>query len=258
MLRVDNITFNYKDHPVFENISFSVKKGQLCGLFGPNGCGKTTLFKCCMNFLKYENGTIYMDGHSTKNMEVSKLSKLVAYVPQEHKPPFPYIVYDMVKMGRTTHMTGFLKSDKKDIEMTEMALNKLGISHLAKKPYTNLSGGQRQLVLVARALAQQTKIIILDEPTSALDFKNQILLWEILSEIKEMGITILACSHDPNFVSWFCDHVIVMSRSGKIIKNGPPSEAITGVTLREIYGDVCAVERVKLNNVVVPKSIFSI
>lgn len=226
----------------------------MCGLLGPNGCGKTTLFKLCMNFLKYSKGEILVDGRNIKNKSIEEMAKLIAYVPQEHKLPFPYLVKEVVLMGRTPHLGGVFGICDKDKQKAVDALEMLGIMHLANKSYSELSGGQRQLVLIARAVAQETKLLFLDEPTSALDFKNQILIWGILKKISQEGTTIFACTHDPNHVLWFCDNVIVLC-DGKIVANGHPIDSINNKILNRIYGDVCNVKNFDDINMVVPSEI---
>ncbi|MDK2938054.1 MAG: iron complex transport system ATP-binding protein [Methanolobus sp.] len=254
MLKVKNIHFNYGSSKILNDLSFNVEEGQLCGLFGPNGCGKTTLFKCCMNFLKYHTGSVVMGGVDIKDSSIEDMAKIVAYVPQEHKPPFPYLVKEVVLMGRTPHLGGFFGINRDDKEKAWNALKLLDISHLADQPYNQLSGGQRQMVLIARAIAQETRIIFLDEPTSALDFSNQMRIWNLMRKVKDQGITILACSHDPNHVSWFCDKVVVMNRSG-ILCQGPPHDVITESVLNDVYQDMCSVRSFEGIRMVLPRSV---
>ena len=256
MLKVKNLYFNYGKTEVLKNISFHVKDGQMCGLFGPNGSGKTTLFKACLNFLKFNRGEVIVDGEDVKNKSVEEMAKLVAYVPQEHKPPFPYLVKEVVLMGRTPHLGGIFGICNEDKHKALDALKLLGILHLADKPYNQLSGGQRQLVLIARAVCQETKLLFLDEPTSALDFSNQILIWKILQKIADKGTTIFACTHDPNHILWFCNHVIVLGDK-EIVANGHPKDWINKEILGKIYGNVCDVKNFDDIGVVVPSEVKS-
>jgi len=222
MLSVQNLFFEYtKSNPVIEDISFNIKQGEVCGLFGPNGCGKTTLFKCCLKFLKYEKGTITFNNEDIKDKSIHEMAKSAAYVPQEHKPSFPYLVRDVVLMGRTPHLGGVFSISKKDKIKAIDAMKLVGIENIADKPYNQLSGGQRQLVIIARAVAQEPNILFLDEPTSALDFSNQIRIWNLLRKISGNGTTIIACTHDPNHVMWFCDRVVVMGNK-RLISIGSP------------------------------------
>lgn len=256
MIQVNDIHFSYGNFPVLSGISFGVERGELCGLFGPNGSGKTTLFKCCLGFLKTGRGTVSMNGEPTAGKKTEELAKVVSYVPQEHKPPFPYLVREVVLMGRTPHLGGFFGVKKKDKQIALDALEKLEISDLSDRPYNQLSGGQRQMVLMARALAQDTPVLFLDEPTSALDFQNQMKIWKIMREISEDGKTIIACSHDPNHVSWFCDRVVVVGSEG-IVANGPPSEVISEEILSQIYSDACSVRSVGGVRMVMPGCIMN-
>jgi iron complex transport system ATP-binding protein len=254
MLQVRDLHFSYGKKPVFEGVSFDVEEGELCGLFGPNGCGKTTLFKCCLKFLKFHRGSVFMNGIDITDHRIENMAKLVAYVPQEHKPPFPYLVKEVVLMGRTPHLRGVFGISRKDKERALNSLETLDIAHLADQPYNQLSGGQRQMVLMARAIAQDTKIMFLDEPTSALDFSNQIRIWNIMRRVAEEGVTILACSHDPNHVSWFCNKVVVMNRNG-IVAEGAPHHVITEPVLDEIYEGICAVRSVGGTRMVMPRKV---
>lgn len=254
MLRVQDIHFKYGAVPVLSGISFSVGEGELCGLFGPNGSGKTTLFKCCLRFLHAEKGTVQMCGEDISQCSIEHLARVVAYVPQEHRPPFPYLVREVVLMGRTPHLGGFFGVKRRDKEIAMDALAALGITDLADRPYNHLSGGQRQMVLMARAIAQDTPILFLDEPTSALDFQNQMRIWEIMRDIAEDGKTILACSHDPNHVAWFCDRVVVVGDS-RVVAEGEPASVISEEVLRMIYQDACSVRTLDGVQMVMPRCV---
>jgi iron complex transport system ATP-binding protein len=254
MLRVEEIGFSYGASRVLDNISFRVAPGELCGLFGPNGCGKTTLFKCCLKFLKSDSGRIFMAGRDTRGLSIREMARCAAYVPQEHKPPFPYRVREVVLMGRTPHMGGFFGIRRQHLDKAMAALELLEIAHLAERPYNQLSGGQRQMVLIARAIAQETRLVFLDEPTSALDFKNQITIWRILRTIADRGITIVACSHDPNHMAWFCDKVVVLNERG-MVAQGAPAQAITQEVLDRIYRRICRVKRVDGLQMVLPRGL---
>ncbi len=256
MIHIDRLRYSYGDSEVLSRVSASIEAGILCGLFGPNGSGKTTLFKCCLGLLKAPRGTILLDGKDIYSMNVSSLARIAAYVPQEHRSPFPFKVKEVVMMGRTPHLGGggIFRISKGHREATLRALEMLNILHLADSRYDQLSGGQRQLVLIARAIAQQTSILFLDEPTSSLDFDNQIRIWKALRKLAQQGITILACSHDPNHVAWFCDRVIMLGR-GRVVADGHPRTAITESTLKTVYREKCTVKRIDGIPVVVPETI---
>ena len=163
------------------------------------------------------------------------MARMVSYVPQEHKPPFPYLVKDVVLMGRTPHLSGLFGVSKHHKQKVSEAMDLIGITHMADTPYNQLSGGQRQMVLIARAVAQETPLLFLDEPTSALDFSNQIKIMNILRQIADQGTTIVACTtHDPNHVLWFCDSVVVLDKQ-RFVAQGNPTDIMCDTVLDEIY-----------------------
>lgn len=238
-LSVENVGFQYGQTPVLEGVSLSVSPGEVCGLLGPNGSGKTTLFKCCMRFLPVHQGTVRCMGQDVARMKTSTLARQVAYVPQEHRQPFPFLVLDMVLMGRTPHMSRLFRLDSADRRLAMEALERVGMAHAAAVPCNQLSGGQRQLVLIARALAQETPIVLLDEPTSALDFSNQLTVWHILRDIARSGKAVLVCCHDPNHILWFCHRVVLLNK-GQVLAEGEPRTVITTPVLQTLYGPCCS------------------
>ncbi len=253
MLDIDALNHRYapREETILDNVSFHVKRGSLCALFGPNGCGKSTLFRCCLKLLPLQAGQVTMKGRDIREMGIREMARTVAYVPQEHKPPFPYLVREVVLMGRTPHMNGLFGVGKEEMRKAEEALARLDLAHLSHRAYNDLSGGQRQMVLMARAIAQETDIMFLDEPTSALDFSNQIKIWKTIRKIADSGVTILACTHDPNHVSWFCDAVVVLGNR-TVVATGPPDRVITRETLNLIYNDMCDVGQLNGSKIVFP------
>ncbi|TIH12381.1 ABC transporter ATP-binding protein [Marinifilum sp. JC120] len=257
MLKVENLSFEYDNgYKVLEDISFNVPRGEVCGLFGPNGCGKTTLFKCCLKFLKSSSGRVLIDGRDVGKESIRSMAKMVSYVPQEHKPPFPYLVKDVVLMGRTPHISGFFGVSNVHKRKALDAMKLIGITELADQPYSRLSGGQRQMVLIARAVAQETPLLFLDEPTSALDFSNQLKILNILRQIADNGTTIIACTHDPNHVLWFCDNVVVLGPQ-RFVAHGKPADILCNNVLDEIYEDVCRVHEFESAKMVLPRHVCS-
>ena len=184
LVDVKNISFSYdKDSPaVFENISFSIEKGDVLCVLGPNGTGKTTLIKCINGLHKVNEGEVYLNGSSIQTLSFKDISRMVGYIPQGHVPSFPFNVFDVVLMGRSPYLSITSSPKERDREIAMNALETLGIEDLKDKPYTNLSGGERQLVFLARVLAQEPDLLILDEPTNHLDFGNQIKLLEIIDK----------------------------------------------------------------------------
>jgi len=251
MITVEKIQSGYGKVSILFEPSFSVSEGRVCGLFGPNGSGKTTLLKCLSGAHPYYSGSARVNNCEIRTLKNRDLARLIAFVPQNHTPPFPFLVKEVVLMGRNPFLSRFSGPGKSDIENTWMVLQQLGIENLANRPYTELSGGQRQLVILARALNQNTPVLLLDEPSSALDFRNQITLWKTLRNLANSGKTIIACTHDPNHISWFCDQVVVL-QSGIVLSVGKPREVITETMLKKLYGDLCTVGCCNDQQVIIP------
>jgi len=237
MLDVKGVYFKHKDQTldVLKGISFKAEKGGLTTILGPNGSGKTTLFKCISGLWKYYKGEIKVDGIIIDKLSFKKRARLFSVVPQEHEPPFPYSVFDVVLMGRASYIGVFSSPSKKDYEKAETALKTVGIEHLKNIPYTKISGGERQLTLIARAIAQEAPVMLLDEPTSHLDFRNQINILKKIKEIANMqGITVVMTLHDPNLAGLFSDKVVVIN-SGSKVAEGLPEDIITEELIKRVY-----------------------
>ncbi len=238
MLEVKNLCFKHKGHSenVLNDISFTAEKRGLTVILGPNGSGKSTLFKCITGVWEPYRGSILADGTEITKLTPLERAKIFAVVPQEHEPAFPYSVFDVVLIGRAPYIGLFSSPSPKDYEKAEEALHTLGIYNLKNKPYNKISGGERQLVLIARALTQEAPFMLLDEPTSNLDFKNQL---KVLSKIKtlscERGITALVTLHDPNLASLFADKIILI-KNGKIVAKGNPEKILNEKLIEKIYG----------------------
>lgn len=251
MLEIKNLNFYYGDNHILKNISFSAESSSLWGLMGPNGSGKTTFFKCILGLLKHTGSQIKINNIDLKKINTPKLAKLISYVPQEHKPPFPFTVREIVLMGRSPHMGGIFGLKKEDYNEAEKAIDMVDIADIADKPVTALSGGQRQLTLIARSIAQNSPVMILDEPTSALDFNNQINIWKILKKLAELGKLIIACSHDPNHLLWFAENTLVI-KNGEILASGKTEDIITNRLLKEIYGSEYNILNYGSNKIIQP------
>jgi len=231
-VKVKELTFRYDEKVVLDHLSFEVNKGEILAILGPNGSGKTTLLKC-LNMLLKPKGSFFIDSFDISKFNEKEIAKFVGYVPQIHSPVFPYKVIDVVVSGRTPYL-GFSTPTKKDYDYAYNVLNKLGLTHLADKPYTQLSGGQLRLVLIARALVQQPKILLLDEPTSHLDLKNRVLVLKILREITNEGITIIMSEHDPSLASIFSDKILLMC-NGKIVSYGKAKDVLNRENIAKVY-----------------------
>lgn len=235
LLRVENIGFAYADTPVLNDVSFSVTKGELVSVLGPNGCGKTTLLKIILGIFAPQAGRVLLNDADIGRIGRKKLARRVAYVPQVHRASFSYPVLDVVMMGRMPHKSFFSRFSKEDEEEALGALEKTGILHLRDKSYTRISGGERQLTLIARALAQGARIFILDEPLNGLDYGNQLRLLEQLHGLCGEGYTFVKSTHFPDHAFWVSDHVIML-KNGVVHSDGPPNDVITQESLYELYG----------------------
>lgn len=251
-LIVQNLNYEYENFKL-KNINLQLKGGNLYGLLGANASGKSTFFNCVMRILNPNEGNIYINNENIANKTSSWMAKQISYVAQNHHIDFGFSVYDLVAMGRYVHKKSIFGLSKTDKKMIERALEFVGISHLKNTSITKLSGGQKQLVFLARSLAQDTPIILLDEPTSALDFKNQILLCKILKQLAKTGKCIFFCTHDINHVLWFCDEVVAF-KNGEILAYGDVKSVINDEILAKIYGDICTLENIKDTSVAMPKS----
>ncbi|MDI3502792.1 MAG: iron complex transport system ATP-binding protein [Archaeoglobi archaeon] len=245
-VKVENLEFGYREFRI-ENISFEVEKGEILAILGPNGSGKTTLLKCMASILK-PRGCIYVDSLDLKKCSHQEIAKLLGYVPQMHAPSFPYRVIDVVVAGRAPHL-GIGTPGKRDYEIAREVLEKLGIAELAERPYTQLSGGQLKLVLIARALAQNPRVLVLDEPTSNLDIKNKIQLYRILRDVSK-DVSVILSEHDPTFAS-FADKILLM-KNGRIVRFGKTSDVLDEKTLEEVYGTKLHLIRVNGSLHVIP------
>ena len=237
LVDVKNISFSYdRDSPmIFENISFSIEKGDVLCVLGPNGTGKTTLIKCINGLHKVNEGEIQLNGRNIQKLSFSDISKIVGYIPQGHVPSFPFTVFDVVLMGRTPYISLTASPRQKDKDIAMSALETLGIEDLKDKSYTNLSGGERQLVFLARVLCQKPDILILDEPTSHLDFGNQIKLLEIIDNLSKLGLAIIMSSHYPDHAFLAANKVAIM-KDKTFIGFGNPDDVLNEENLKEAYG----------------------
>lgn len=247
MLVVENLHAGYNNKEIVHGISFSVADGEFCCIIGPNGCGKTTALKSVLGLLKPFSGTVSMDANNTVDLTDDQRARLFAYIPQVHTPPFPFTVADVVILGRTPYLGQLAHVSDEDKRIAYDALCTLEIDHLANETYTELSGGQQQLVLIARAMAQQPRLLIMDEPTASLDFGNQQMVMQRTHELSRLGVGVLMVTHSPDHALYCADKVVVME-SGNIIADGPTNETITTEMLQRIYGGQVFVSDVTLED----------
>lgn len=242
VLETTGLGIGYPGHAVGRNIDINVETGQVLCLLGPNGGGKTTLFKTILGLLKPQAGGVHLNGAPLISLPRTEIARRIAYVPQAHTAHFPYRVIDMVLMGRTAHLGPFASPARRDHEKALEALDSLGIANLADAEYTRISGGQRQLALVARALAQDAPTLVMDEPTASLDFGNQVVVLEQVRKLARTGLSIVLSTHDPDHAFACADKVAILA-GGKIAIHGTPKSVVTAKRLREIYGVKVRIER---------------
>lgn len=238
MIEVERLTFLHhnRGEAVLREISFRAKEGELTAILGPNGSGKTTIFQCILGIWKFQQGEVRLSGASVTQLKRVEIAKRVSAVPQEHDPPFAYSCLDIVLMGRTAHVGVFSSPSKRDRTLATKAMSALGIGHLVERPYTRVSGGERQMVLMARCIAQDAPAMLLDEPTAHLDFRNQItILKKVKQLVKERGLVALMNLHDPNMALLFSDRVLLL-KNGAVVAHGSPHKVITRDSLMEVYG----------------------
>lgn len=236
MLEVLNLRCGYGRRTVLDGVSFSLTGGELLCLLGPNGVGKTTLFKTLLGLQAAQGGEVRLDGEPIGAWPRRRLARWIGYVPQAHAAPFPFLVRDVVAMGRTAHL-GFCASPRaEDRAVADAALDSMGIATLGEARYTEISGGERQLVLIARALAQQPRILVMDEPTSNLDYGNQLrVLGHVRRIVAERAMGVILTTHHPDHALLHATRVLALDRD-KRWSVGSPRTVIDEDYLRRAYG----------------------
>jgi iron complex transport system ATP-binding protein len=235
-LRVEDLAFAYENgNVVFDGVSLGVEKGEVLSILGANGCGKTTLLKCLNSVLKPRSGRVAVDGVDTAGMSRVEIAKRIGFLPQVHVSAYPYTVRDVAVMGRAPYLSIVSSPGAADYKVADESLASLGISHLAEKPYTKISGGERQLALLAMVLTQKPEILLLDEPTSHLDFGNQIKTLTMIRRLSGMGYTVALTSHFPDHAFQLGCKVVIM-KDGHIIAEGKAEDVVTEENLRRVYG----------------------
>jgi iron complex transport system ATP-binding protein len=235
VIKIEHLSFSYGSKQILEDINFEAKAGDLVALIGPNGAGKSTLFKCILKFLKNYEGKVLLDGRDMKEMSRADIAGKIAYIPQTTIPVFNYDVVDIVLMGMTGGLKLLESPGRKHVERAEMVLDELGILHLRDRGFGRISGGERQLVLLARAMVQDAGILIMDEPTANLDYGNQLRVMERIHGLARDGYTVILSTHDPGHALLFADVSFVL-QDGKVKAAGPSSEVLTEELMSDLYG----------------------
>lgn len=233
VLEAHDISVAYGDTPIIEKLSLAIRQGSFVGILGPNGCGKTTLLRTMTRILKPVEGEILINGNNINSFDSRTLAKTIGCVSQETRVAFSFTVKDVVLMGRHPYIGRLSPLSHDDLKITDQAMKITNVAHLADRSVTEISGGERQRVLIARTLAQNPEILFLDEPTSHLDINHQI---EILSMIQALTpkITVIGVLHDLNLASYFCDTIVLMKK-GKIVAVGSPQEVLTRELIKDVF-----------------------
>ncbi|MDD4569825.1 MAG: ABC transporter ATP-binding protein [Tepidanaerobacteraceae bacterium] len=234
-LNLDEVTVGYKRVPVLKDVSCSLNAGEVLCILGPNGSGKTTLFKTIMKLKQPITGVISIDGDDISSWPFDKIAGNIGYIPQNYIPVFPYMALEMVLMGRTPRLGMWSIPKAKDIEVAMESMRTLNILHLKDKAFTKISGGERQLVLIARAIAQRTKLLIMDEPTNNLDFGNQALILNQIKKLSQKGMAVIMATHVPEHAFLYADKVL-MVKDGDVLAYGKSKDVLSEENLIKLYG----------------------
>ena len=229
--------FSYEKLCAVDNVSLTIERGQFCGLIGPNGCGKSTLLQLLSGVLRPETGVVRLDEKDLQELEPRERAVAIGYVPQQHSRVFPFTALEVVLTGRSPHTSRFQFESNCDKEIAIEALDRVGASHLSERPITELSGGEQQMVTLARAIAQRARLLLLDEPVAALDLKHRGRLMRVLKDLREEGeLTAVVVTHDFQMLDESFDQLFAM-RKGRLVADGMPQEVLNVKTLADLYGD---------------------
>lgn len=234
-LEVRGLSCGYRGREVVRDVSLTLEEGRVLCLLGPNGAGKTTFFKTILGLLPPLGGSILLDGEDLLPWPAARRAQALGYVPQAREPLFSFRTRDVVLMGRTCRLGLFASPSGKDRRLAEEALEAVGARHLGERPVTELSGGERQLVLLARALAQEPRFLVLDEPTTSLDFGKQLLVLRRIEQMGRRGMGVLVSTHFPEH-AFLCAHQVLGFHGGGHLSPGPPEEVLTPRNLKTLYG----------------------
>lgn len=243
ILDVDNVSFSYSSFNVLDKVRFGVSKGEFTGIIGPNGSGKSTLLKCISNVLNTDSGKIRFNDKGVGEYSRTELARNMAVVSQNTEITFGFTCEEIVLMGRSPYIPRFGSEQDRDYEIVRGAMRATNTLHLANRSITSISGGERQRVIIAQALAQQPKLLLLDEPTSHLDIKHQVELLDLLTRLNEKeGLTVIAVMHDLNLSALYCDYLIMLSE-GQVYSIGTCEQVITAENVESVYGTSVSVTK---------------
>jgi len=238
-LVLKNINVKLGNRNIIQDISLAVAKGEFVGIIGPNGSGKSTLLRTIYRIIQPNSGTILLDGQNLKQVKLSESAKKMGVVSQFNSINFDFTVFDMVMMGRTPHKSLLGSDTPDDYEIAMEAIQKVGMEQHVHRSFSTLSGGEKQRIILARALAQQPQLLILDEPTNHLDIKYQL---QILSIVKSLGIGVLAALHDLSLAAMYC-HKLYVLKDGNVITSGIPDKILTSELVRDVYEIECDIHK---------------
>jgi iron complex transport system ATP-binding protein len=229
---VSGLDLDLGDAAILRDVAMTVPAGTLVGLVGPNGSGKTTLLRACHRALRPRAGSVLVEATDVWSLSPREAARIIAVVAQENSVEFDFTAAEVAALGRTPHKRGFDRDDDRDRELVFSALDILGLAHLAHRPFNQMSGGERQRTLIARALVQESRVLMLDEPTNHLDIHFQL---EVMEHVRSLGLTTVAALHDLNLAASWCDLVYVVS-GGRIVAGGAPEEALSPALVSEVFG----------------------
>jgi iron complex transport system ATP-binding protein len=252
ILQFDEITFTYPTgkKPVMQNFSLGIQPGTLTAILGPNGTGKTTLIHLALGWLHPARGKVYLNGKELSAYSRREMGQWMGLVPQNETTPFEYSLLEYVLLGRTPYLSPLAMPGEEDVQIAAQKLADVGLADLQRRSMPSLSGGERQLVLVARALAQQPKLLFLDEPTSHLDLSNKLRLVQVLRQLQLQGVTIVFSTHEPDVASALATHMVLM-REGQVLQTGPIEEVMTDASLSTLYNMPIHVRELEGKHIVV-------
>ncbi len=231
-LQVKQVCFSINGEQIIRNINLDINKNEFVGLIGPNGSGKSTLLRCIYRILKPDAGLITLNDEDIWKLSYRQMAKSTSVLLQESSTEFNFTVFEMVLMGRTPHQGMFNSETRQDIEIVQSALLRVSLQDLAQRNFLSLSGGEKQRVMIARAISQRAKFLILDEPTNHLDIRYQL---EILELVKDLGVTCIVALHDLNLAAAYCARLYVL-QAGEVVASGTPSEILHPELIRNVYG----------------------